>query len=142
MVRSQQFKSEAQLSVDLTLLPVAYENDSELICLHAFQLQLSFVKDPFLDMKRQWHHGKIFWPIEEASDQVVPWSAAPYIGGALQNSRFGWATKEQPFVLASEVQKAFATLAEVLAEANDFERAAIAYISALEPSTKVFVVAG
>jgi hypothetical protein len=129
------------LGVDLTLLPVSYEtNEGDLICLHAFQLELSRVKTPFMEMTRQWHHGKIFWPIESASDDVIPWCAAPYIGGSLQNSRFGWATNEQPFVIASEVQKAFAALADVLAEVNDFERAAIAYISALEPSTKVFVI--
>ena len=129
------------MGVDLTLLPVSYEtNEGVLICLHAFQLELSSVKDPFLTMQRQWHHGKLFWPVEEAGDDVVPWGAAPYIGTPLQNSRFGWATKEQPFVLASDIQKTFAALSDVLEEVNDFERAAIAYVSALFPSTKVFVV--
>lgn len=129
------------MGVDLTLLPVSYETDEGvLICLHAFDLELSSAKAPFLGMKRQWHHGKIFWPVEQASEGAVPWGVAPYIGGSLQNSRFGWAAEEQPFVLASEVQKTFSALAAVLAEANDFERAAVAYISALEPSTKVFVV--
>jgi hypothetical protein len=129
------------LGVDLTLLPVSYETDEGgLICLHAFNLELRSVKAPFLGMKREWHHGKIFWPIEQASEGAVPWRAAPYIGGFLQGSRFGWAPEEQQFVLASEVQQTFSALADVLVEANDFERAAVAYISALEPSTKVFVV--
>jgi hypothetical protein len=43
-------------------------------------------------------------------------------------------------VLACDARQTFAALVDVLAETNDFERAAIAYISALEPSTKVFVV--
>ena len=127
------------MGVDLTLLPVSYvTNEGDLICLHAFDLDLNAVIAPFWDMKRGRHHGKIFWPIEKESQDVAPWGA--YIGGLLQNSRFGWATTEPSFVLAGEVRQAFAALGHVLAEANDFERAAIAYISALEPSTKVFVV--
>ena len=127
------------MGVDLTLLPVAYETDEgDLICLHAFDLDLNAVIAPFWDMKRGRHHGKVFWPIEQQAEEAAPWGA--YIGGPLQNSRFGWATTEPSFVLAGEVRQVFAALGDVLAEANDFERAAIAYISALEPSTKVFAV--
>jgi hypothetical protein len=129
------------MGVDLTLLPVSHVTDEgDMICLHAFDLDLSDVIAPFWEMKRGRHHGRIFWPIEKASDDAAPWSAAPYIGGQLQNSRFGWATESASFVLAGDVQQTFAALVDLLADANDFERAAIAYVSALEPSTKVFVV--
>jgi len=127
------------MGVDLTLLPVSFEtDDGDLICLHAFDLDLNAVIDPFWRMKHERHQGRIFWPIEKQSEDAAPWEA--HIGGPLQNSRFGWATTEPLFVLAGEVRRVFAALDDVLARVNDDERAAIAYISALEPSTKVFIV--
>jgi hypothetical protein len=61
------------VGVDLTLLPVSYETDEgDMICLHAFDLDLNAMMAPFWEMKRGRHHGKIFWPIEKVSEEAPP----------------------------------------------------------------------
>jgi hypothetical protein len=130
------------VGVDLTLLPALHETDTgDLVCPIAFDLDLRAVIDPFLGIERHRPAGRVFWPIEKIPDGEVSlwesWRDAPYVGGLLQYSMFGWATEDLRYVLAGDIRTAFAGLADVLSEVNDFERAAIAYVSALEPQTKV-----
>lgn len=130
------------MGVDLSLLPALHETDAgDLVCPLAFDLDLSTVITPFLDIERHRPSARVFWSIEPVPDGDPvwwgPWEGAPPVGGPLQYSMFGWASVDTEYVLAGDVRKTFSARADLLDDINDTERAAIAYICALDPATKV-----
>lgn len=130
------------MGVDLTLLPVQFETDTgDLVCVHAFDLHLNSMVMPFWDMPSQVAVGLVSWPFEKMDAAMRSHRAPdlPIVGGPRQDAVFGEAIEdERPRdVLAGVVADVFAPLAELLADANDVERAAIAYVSALDRHTKI-----
>lgn len=129
------------MGVDLMLLPVDTEKeDGTLICSRWFILDLSFVIARIHDIEKQPVVGRVYWPIEPIPTAVLSLLPAgiPWPDG--QPLMFGLATQNPIFyVLAKDVRKVFEVDPIPADEINDFEKAAIAYISSLFDTTKILL---
>lgn len=127
------------MGVDLTLLPVDWvTKEGDFVCLRSFDLDRNCVIDKFSNIKRYPISGRVYWPIEPmpAEVQKLMPTDDPITGGPLQGAMFGWATEQDlRYVYAKDIRQAF----ENLREGNDYERAAIAYISNLFDRTEVIL---
>lgn len=133
------------MGVDVTLLPVSYESDNgELVCDHAFNLDLNAVVGLVLELPKLCTYAAVYWPIAQLPDEIVallpdckfrgPWES-PY-----QNPCFGRSEeKDHRYVFARDIKRVWETRGDVLDEANDSERAAFAYIGNLDEATKVLI---
>lgn len=129
------------MGVDLILLPVDTEEaDGTLICSRWFYLDMRCVVDRFLDIERYPVVGKVYWPIESIPAPLgallppnLPWPNGHPI-------MFGMATVSPiTYVLAKDVRQSFVSNPQALDDVNDFEIAAIAYVSSLYDTTKVLL---
>jgi hypothetical protein len=129
------------MGVDLTLLPVEEETaDGSLICNLWFYLDLSLIIAPFVSMQRTAVSGNVFWPIERVPQFVIETlpQDAPLMTFLGEFVMFAIATKpDLEFVYAEDVRRAFENNVVDMDEVNDFERAAIAYISNLDGRKKI-----
>ena len=130
------------MGVDLTLLPVSREHENgDLVCDHAFNLDLNIVVRLVLDLEMQSTSATVYWPIAHSPESIralLPKS--PTRGGPQEDCLFGRSEhKHHRYVLAKDIKGLWETRGDVLDEANDFERAAFAFISNLDEQTKVLV---
>jgi len=135
------------MGIDLTVLPVSSETDNgDLICLTAMDICLSSVHGAFMDMKRISVQNRVYGSIADVPENIIDTlfsEDSPYVGGPHQHAYFGEIStcsgQKLRYVLAKDVKESFKEGSNLksLLEANDEERAAIAYIRELSDDTKI-----
>ncbi len=134
------------MGVDLTLLPVQYENDvGDLICTVAMDLDMSRSIGPFFELTKNPILNRVIAPLATLPERIIPLLTEDegyYFGGPWYESFFGIVNEDGygnrlQYVLAKDARKAFEDAPEALSKLPDFEIAAIRYISALKDSRKI-----
>jgi hypothetical protein len=134
-------RKDGIVGVDLALLPVdEVTSDGDFICNLWFYLDLNCLIDPFVSLPRYPVSGKVFWPIEPVPQRMLEQlpQNTPFMRFMGEPVVFASATEpDLKFVYVEDIRRAFEDSAVDISEANDFERAAIAYVLNLDDRKQV-----